>query len=241
MWGGLDAPEQSEQQAEQIWELLELTEGSRVLDAPCGYGRIALPLARRGARVLGVDQSAVLLEHAERAREREGLSSEQLRYRRHDLREPLPEQQSFEVALNLFTSLGYGSEEDDLAILRALARAVRPGGRVLIETMHRDTVVARLARGLRPAHRLADGTLVLEQPRFDALAGRVQTCWWWWGPLGHGVKHASLRVYTATELVALAARAGLRLLAAHAGCSREPFQPAAPEMGGRLGLVFERP
>src|SRR5207237_2222573 len=46
----------------------DLREGSRVLDAPCGYGRLSLPLARRGAIVVGVDQSAELLAQAEKDR-----------------------------------------------------------------------------------------------------------------------------------------------------------------------------
>jgi len=56
IWGGADNPSQTEEQARIIWELLELHEGSRVLDAPCGYGRFSVPIARMGATVVGVDQ-----------------------------------------------------------------------------------------------------------------------------------------------------------------------------------------
>lgn len=37
--------------------MLDLSSGCRILDAPCGWGRLSLPLARLGATVLGVDQS----------------------------------------------------------------------------------------------------------------------------------------------------------------------------------------
>jgi hypothetical protein len=111
---------------------------------------------------------------------------------------------------------------------------------VLVETMHRDAVVARLARNNRPAERLADGTLFVEVPRFDAVAGRMETTWYWSGSGGAGQKAASLRIYTVTELVRLVERAGLRFRSAHRGCSPEPFVAEGPEMGGRVALVAER-
>ena len=216
-----------------LWELLELRNGSRVLDAPCGYGRIALGLAQRGAAVLGVDFAQELLAEAERRRG--NGSTERLLYQRHDLREPLAEG-DFDVALNIFSSLGYGIEADDVAILATLRRAVRPGGCVFIETMHRDQAVLFLSRTERHAYRLEDGTLFVEEPRFDALSGRVESTWYWSGPSGSGRKRSSLRVYSATELARLLAAAGLRVDSVHSGCSKDPFVSAGPGMSARLGL-----
>ena len=126
LWDSFTA-ERTATEADGLWQVLELYDGSRVLDAPCGYGRLSRPLAERGAVVLGVDQSEALLQHAEG--ERGDLRAVQLRYKRHDLREPLGEK-GFDAAINIFSSLGYGSEEDDLAILRNLRAALRPGARV---------------------------------------------------------------------------------------------------------------
>jgi len=237
LWAGGGVSGDVAAQVDGLWSVLDLHEGSRVLDAPCGYGRLSRPLADRGAVVLGVDQSQALLDHAER--QRGGLPPTRLRYLRHDLRTPLAEG-GFDCALNVFTSLGYGAEADDVAMLETLRAAVRPGGLVFVETNHRDATAAFLARGATPSQRLPDGTLVIEEPRFDALEGRVETCWYWSGPAGHGEKPASLRVYTATELVRLLDRAGLRVRSAHRGCSPEPFRAEGPDLGGRLGLLAER-
>ena len=111
-------PTLGEEEAAALWRILGLSPGARVLDAGCGYGRVSLPLARLGARVLGVDQSATLLAEAERRRGE--LDPEQLRYQRRDLRAPLGES-GFDVALSLFSSLGYGEESDDAAILGTIA------------------------------------------------------------------------------------------------------------------------
>jgi SAM-dependent methyltransferase len=241
LWGVRDAAAPAE--VDGIWAMLGLAAGSRVLDGPCGYGRLSRPLAARGARVLGVDQSAALLAEAERGRGE--LAADRLAYRRQDLREPLPEatvEGGFDAAINVFSSLGYGSHADDLAVLKTLAGAVRPGGLVLVETVHRDLVVARRSRGSQGgAWRMQDGTLVVEEARFDPIAGRVDTTWHWSGPAGAGAKSASMRIYAATELVALLEAAGLRLRSAHRGCSSEPFAFDVPDAGGRLALVAERP
>jgi SAM-dependent methyltransferase len=84
LWGRFATAEQNETQAEGIWELLGLREGSRILDAPCGYGRISRLLAIHGATVLGVDHSAELLGRAEA--DRDDVPLDRLRYFRADLR-----------------------------------------------------------------------------------------------------------------------------------------------------------
>ena len=56
--------ELSDAQAELIWDVLALNEGDEVLDVPCGHGRIANRLARRGAHVTGLDADALFLERA---------------------------------------------------------------------------------------------------------------------------------------------------------------------------------
>lgn len=235
IWGPRCTP--GEDEAASLWRILALSEGCHVLDAPCGYGRVSLPLARLGASVLGVDRSAALLEEAERRRG--DLAPERLRYLRHDLRVPLAES-GFDVALNLATSLGYGSEDDDVAILRTLAGAVRSGGAVAVDTIHRDAVAAMLAHQVAPAYRLADGTLVFEEPRLDPVAGRIETTSYWSGPSGSGRKSASIRAYALTELLRLIERVGLRLRAALQPGSGAPFEGRGPFFGGRVLLVAER-
>ena len=144
------------------------------------------------------------------------------------------------AALNIFSSLGYGSEADDRAILSTLRSAVRPGGLVFVETMHRDRLAVGLAANQRFSNRLADGTLVVEEPRLDAVSGRVESTWFWSGPQGSGQKSASLRVYTVTELVRQMEAVGLRLRSVHEGCSTTLFATGGSAIPARLGILAER-
>jgi SAM-dependent methyltransferase len=233
LWGGMMSEERTQNEADGLWRVLDLGPGARVLDAPCGYGRLSRALAERGVQVVGIDQSAQLLAAAEA--QRGPLDRTQLRYVQADLRQPLDDN-GFDAAINIFSSLGYGSEADDLAVLTTLKRALRPAGKLFIDTGHRDGIIVANSRGMKNAERLPDGTLIYEEPRFDPVIGRVDTTWYWQGPGGAGQKSASLRVYAITELVALLERAGFSLVSAHRGCSAELYRPSAGELGWRVGL-----
>ncbi len=171
IWGQVLTDEMSARQALDFWSMLDLSPGCCILDAPCGWGRLSRPLAQLGAIVLGVDQSDRQLAFAEQ--HREGLPLDRLSYLQHDLRTPLPEM-GFDVACNIFTSFGYGTEEEDVAVFQTLRAATRIGGRVVIETNHRDLMCALKARGAKSSQRLADGTLFLDESESEAISGAVQ-------------------------------------------------------------------
>src|SRR5215472_13788412 len=170
IWEQVFTEEANAKQAAELWSMLDLNPGCRLLDAPCGWGRLSHQLALRGARVVGVDQSETLLNAAEARRG--GLPPERLCYLRHDLRKSLPDT-GFDVACNIFTSFGYGTEEEDVAVFRSLRCALRPGGHVLVETNHRDMLCAFVSRGSSRSRRLPDGTLLIDEPDFDAISGVV--------------------------------------------------------------------
>jgi 2-polyprenyl-3-methyl-5-hydroxy-6-metoxy-1,4-benzoquinol methylase len=237
IWTQILTDEASEQQALDLWSMLDLRPGCRILDAPCGWGRLSRPLARLGATVLGVDQSDRQIAFA--AHSSEPLPAYRLRYLQHDLRTPLAET-DFDVACNVFTSFGYGTEEEDVALFSTLRAAVRPGGRVVVETNHRDSMCAAIARGANGSRRLPDGTLFVEESVFDAISGVVRLNWYWSGPSGSGEKHAHWRAYTPTQIIDLLRRAGLRFDGAYKGLSKTPYKAEGPDAGGRLAVVALR-
>ena len=99
--------------------------GADFVDAPCGYGRHTLALARAGFRVVGVDRSKTLLGEAKRRAGHERWP----KLVRADYRElPLPDESSTPL-FNLFTSLGYLGDEEDTKVLAAIRLAYPAAGR----------------------------------------------------------------------------------------------------------------
>ena len=124
--------------AEYVKNIANLKDGSSVLDAGCGLGRISVELAVLGLDVTGVDIIQSELDAARESAEAEGVP---LRLINHDLRTfHAPEQ--FDCAVNLYTSFGYcASVEEDMKILRNIAESVKRGGTFIMECTSRETAV----------------------------------------------------------------------------------------------------
>jgi SAM-dependent methyltransferase len=200
--------------------LAGLAQGAEILDAPCGFGRHAIPLAAEGFRVTGVDRSPAQLEEARR---RAG-DAENPQWLQADIRELPFEDGTFDAVLNLFSSLGYRGEEGDLQMLREFRRVLRPGGALVIETMHRD----RLVHIYDPQswEELEGGVLLFEERKPNYLTGEIATRIELVRPSGErrGVTY-TIRVYTATELAALVRGAGFSDVEAFGGAEREEPTP----------------
>jgi SAM-dependent methyltransferase len=193
-------------------------EGGDLLDVPCGFGRHSIPLAAAGYEVVGVDRSRPLLDEARR---RAG-DSRRPKLVRADYRELPFADASFDAAVNLFSSLGYLGDEEDTKALAEIGRVLRPGGRLVIDIVHRDALVRNLRE--QDWELLGEGRLLLEQRTFEPAAGLVQVTQTVIEPSGERESRPySLRVYTATELLAMLARAGFSETKCYGDLAGGPF------------------
>ena len=164
-------PERTAADVELVWRLLELSPGLELLDLACGHGRIANALAERGVRVTGLDATPLFLDLARADAAERGLDVE---YVEGDMRS-IPWRERFDRVLCWFTSFGYFDDPDNQKTLAEFARVLRPGGQLLLETMHHDGFVRGFipAPGATVAER-GDDTLI-DVTTFDSVRGRVET------------------------------------------------------------------
>jgi SAM-dependent methyltransferase len=225
--------ERTAAEVDGIVSLLDLDAGARILDLACGHGRHAIPLAERGFDVTGYDLSAVFLARAQADAEARGAT---LRWLRGDMRE-LPFDGEFDAVINVFTAFGYFDDpEDDLETLRGVHAALRPGGRFLLETLHRDGLPARFQP--QTAERTSDGTIVLHERDWDLARDVIDEHVTLIRPDGTRSEYTStLRVRSLHAFLALVQKAGLEPTAWYGG-----LDGSALRLGSRrLVLVSARP
>jgi ubiquinone/menaquinone biosynthesis C-methylase UbiE len=174
--------------------LADVEPPAEVLDAPAGFGRHSIPLAEAGYRVTATDRSAVQLEEG---RKRRG-EDEWPKWVQADFRELPFDDDSFDAVLNLFSSIGYRGEEGDRQMLREFLRVLRPGATLVLETMHRDRLMAIFQT--HTWEPLEGESLVAEARSFDPVAGEIETEHILMSGGSRRAFTYTLRVYTATEL-----------------------------------------
>lgn len=121
---------------------LGLDHGARVLDVGCGFGRHAVLMAERGFDVVGLDLSMELLEKGLAEAQRRSLS---IKFIHGDMRD-LNFDRVFDGACCLNTTFGFFDDRTNYEVLEGIARSVKLGGRIVIETINRDWILDRVPR-----------------------------------------------------------------------------------------------
>ncbi len=209
----------TEAEVDGVEKILHLRKTSRILDLACGAGRHSIELAKRGYEVTGVDLSKALLEEARAAASREGVD---VAFDHRDMRD-LHYRAEFDAVINMFSSFGYFEvAEDDRKVLAAVARAVKPRGKFLMERFNRESLAYELP--LQGWRVLDDGSVVLQEDTFDVLRGRYDTRQIVIDRNGTREHLGSVRAYTLQELKDLMDAAGLYIHRVLGGLDLSPYQ-----------------
>ena len=113
---------------EALVQSLGITKGFKVLDLGCGDGTTALPAAKLGADVLGVDIARNLVEAGNKRAAEHGLKN--CKFREGDAcnLQPLPDQ-AFDLVVTIFGAM-FAPKPFEVA--KEMVRVTRPGGRIVM-------------------------------------------------------------------------------------------------------------
>jgi ubiquinone/menaquinone biosynthesis C-methylase UbiE len=113
---------------EMLVKKLGITKGLKVLDLGCGDGTTALPEARLGADVLGVDIATNLVEAGNKRAKEEGLTNCKFQEgdasNLHELKD-----HKFDLVVSIFGAM-FAPKPFDVA--KEMVRVTRPGGRIIM-------------------------------------------------------------------------------------------------------------
>jgi SAM-dependent methyltransferase len=218
----------------QVAGLLKLIGGprDRILDLCCGVGRHSIHLARKGAKVTGVDRSSFLLGKARAQAEAEGLSIEWLQ---DDMR-TFVRPEAFDLVINLCTSFGYFEKTgEDIAVLQHVYRSLAPGGVFVLELRGKEV----FARGFTPSsvEVAKDGTLWAQRREITDDWSRIRSHW-----VFIRDEHAThIRIdyilYSGRELADLLEKTGFEQVKLFGGLDGTPYDANAK----RLAVVAVKP
>jgi len=221
MYAGAFTPSRTQEEVDCAEKALGLVRGDLVLDCGCGHGRHVRLLRERGYRAVGVDLSREQIRMTTSGRSGNKFGPPLVR---GDVRR-LPFSSRFDAVISMYTSFGYFSDEENERHLREMARAVKPGGRLLIDLQNPSWA----ARHMKPTREVGDeatGVRAVEEFHLDAASRRVISRKRLFSDGGVREYYFALRQYHADEFRGLLRRAGLCLLQM---CGDYDFSPLAAD------------
>jgi len=226
----------NESEARFIVDALDLPKGSSILDIGCGYARHAVYLARWGYRVVGIDLSSFLLN---KARERCRNFGVNVKLLQMDMRS-MDFYEEFDGAYIFYTTYGYFSDGENLKVLENIHRALRKGGRVLIDIWNKVHTYARFYNSRNDTictWYYSGNYLILEEMKLDILNDRVNSKRRFFKDSCEVTSKAfSLRLYSLREMIEMFNHVGFRLLKTFGSYKGEDYRITSP----RLIIVAEK-
>ena len=217
-WRLAMTPEITETEVEFLTRALHIAPGARLLDVPCGNGRHAIELARRGCHVTGIDLAAEYIDEARRSE----VDAEWILGDMCDL----PWSAEFDGAYCMGNSFCYLDADAAPKFLQAIARCLKPGGRFALATgMAAESILPTLQP--KRWHRTGD-ILTLSEARYHPAEGRLDIDYTFIRNGEVETRPTSSYCFTVAELRRMHAAAGLDTIELSAWGADGPYRLASP-------------
>ncbi len=207
-----------------ITKLLSLNNKSKILDAPCGYGRHSIALAKKGFDVIGIDINSKHLAQARRKKSAVQFVKKNMLNINY--------KGAFDAVINMFYSFGFfETDEENERVLANFYRALKPGGRLL---MHTDVNMPRIISGQYKTDEirtLKSGKKLHIIDYYNKRTKRIDGVWIIVDKNSKQIlKDYSVRVYAKSEFVELCKKAGFKKCKAYSYWDGSPYSKEAEDM-----------
>jgi SAM-dependent methyltransferase len=217
-WRLAMTPEITATEVQFLERALAIAPGARLLDVPCGNGRHAIELAKRGCRVTGVDLAAEYIEEARRA----PVDAEWILGDMCDL----PWSNAFDGAYCMGNSFCYLDRDAAPAFLQAVARSLKSGGRFALATgTAAESILPNLLQ--KRWHRTGD-ILTLSEARYEVAESRLDIDYTFIRNGEIETRPTSSYVFTVAEMRRMHAAAGLETIELSAWGADGPYRLGSP-------------
>ncbi len=224
LWLGAITEEQTQQEADFLEKVLLAPAGASIVDLACGGGRHCLELSARGYRLTGVDISPEFLTVARAAAAERRLAVTWEQRAMHDL----PWEATFDGAICMGNSLGGLDDAGTAAFFRAVARALKPASRLVVDT---GFVAESLLPNLEERHWGPSGDILyLAHRRYDHVQGRLNIDYTFIRDSQVEKKSGFGQVYTYKEFCRIIEEAGFHDIEGYASAAQEPYRLGSPEL-----------
>jgi SAM-dependent methyltransferase len=220
--------ERTERQAQSLLPFLPPPDAGPILDLGCGIGRHAIVLSRLGYRVVGLDIVPSFVAAAQAEAQRLNLSAQ---FQVGDMR-ALEESSLYAAVLSWWSSFGYFSDEENLATLDGVHRALQPGGLLFLDLENRERILRHFQRD---GWKEREGMVILERNHFLPESDTLVTRKIYLSSRGRRTVERRLKLYTQGTIVRMLLSTGFQLERALGGEAGEPY-----DLESRRMLFFAR-
>jgi SAM-dependent methyltransferase len=232
LWRKAIPPEQTQREADFLVKTLVCARDARLLDVPCGNGRLSFALAKRGFRVTGVDISEEFIEEANDLTT--GVDNPPA-----DAGGPDPEfilgdmrylelESNYDGAFCFGNSFGFMDYEAMENFLGGIRKALKPGARFIVNSaMAAESVLPDFEE--QSCHEIEDIVVTIKE-RYAASESCIDSEY----VFEHDGKTESRKarhwIYTVAEIQRMLTRAGFKVIDCYGSLKSEPFKLGSREL-----------
>lgn len=208
--------DETKEDVDNLFTLLKLEKGDKLLDVCCGFGRYSKLFALKGVETTGIDITKYYIDRAIES----GKGVKNLDYILGDITE-FKEIDKYDYAINMFTSFGLlDSEDDEIEGLKNVFNGLKPGGKYLIDTQGKELLCRDYERNIWFE---SGGVKVFLEYIVKDCFTVLQSKWMYYKDSVMHERTFDTRIYSAVELATMMYSVGFKEVEIFGNYSGDPY------------------